>query len=94
MKSTSRFGFTVVEVMIVVVIIGILAAMAIPAFEKVRDKRAKENGTLAEKSELDARFTYTPMARVDGNPTTHITDKRTGKQFISIYNTGVADLSK
>jgi type IV pilus assembly protein PilA len=34
--SNKNAGFTLVEIMIVVVIIGLLAAMAIPAFQKVR----------------------------------------------------------
>ncbi len=34
--NRSQKGFTLVEIMIVVVIIGLLAAMAIPAFQKVR----------------------------------------------------------
>jgi len=34
--NKNKKGFTLVEIMIVVVIIGLLAAMAIPAFQKVR----------------------------------------------------------
>jgi type IV pilus assembly protein PilA len=37
MNKTSKKGFTLVEIMIVVVIIGLLATMAIPAFQKVRE---------------------------------------------------------
>jgi type IV pilus assembly protein PilA len=45
----ARKGFTLVEIMIVVVIIGLLAAMAVPAFNKVRQT------ALAKSAMNDAR---------------------------------------
>lgn len=38
MQKNSKKGFTLVEIMIVVVIIGLLAAMAVPAFQQVRER--------------------------------------------------------
>jgi prepilin-type N-terminal cleavage/methylation domain-containing protein len=39
MKLHTRRAFTVIEVMIVIVIIGLLAALAIPAFKHVRQSK-------------------------------------------------------
>jgi len=42
MKIRGRKGFTLVEIMIVVAIIGLLAAIAIPNFIKARERASKE----------------------------------------------------
>ena len=64
----NKKGFTLVEIMIVVVIIGLLAAMAVPAFQKVReatDEKAALNDLRQLASGADQYFLEYATTTVD-----------------------------
>jgi prepilin-type N-terminal cleavage/methylation domain-containing protein len=68
MKSRAKAGFTLVELLIVVVIIGVLAAFAIPKFQDTKGKANKaammsdlRNLMSAEEGYLFDHDTYTPV---------------------------------
>jgi len=59
--NINRKGFTLVEIMIVVAIIGILAAIAIPNFLKSRQESQK-NACIANMKQLEGAFEQAKLA--------------------------------
>lgn len=63
MIKMNRKGFTLVEIMIVVAIIGLLAAIAIPNFVKARDT-ARKNACIANLKQMQGAI---QVWAIDGN---------------------------
>ena len=61
MNNTNRKGFTLVEIMIVVAIIGILAAIAIPNFIKSR-KESQKNACIANLKQIEGAIEQAKLA--------------------------------
>jgi type IV pilus assembly protein PilA len=99
LKQTANKGFTLVEIMIVVVIIGLLAAMAIPAFQKVRqasqDKavlnNARQLSAASDQYFLEYGGSTVPVANLLG-PTNYVKSLQTvaSESYPTNFTQGVA----
>ena len=97
MTNKTKKGFTLVEIMIVVVIIGLLAAMAIPAFNKVREQSREKAITnnlrqipsAGQQYILEEGVSAVPIDDLDPTYFTTIDDVA-GENYatISIFDTG------
>ena len=84
MNTRHNKGFTLVEIMIVVVIIGLLASMAIPAFQKVRTS-SQDKAVLNNARQLSAASDQYYLE--NGVSTVTLTDLFGPTSYIKALNT-------
>ena len=94
-KEMKKSGFTLVEIMIVVMIIGLLAAIGIPNFLKARQNTLKKNAINNARQVMSAVDQYAMENAVSGsNTTVAVTDYtpyiKGGKPALDIGSTTAA----
>lgn len=86
-KKMKKQGFTLVEIMIVVAIIGLLAAIGIPSFQKARENTIKKNAISNARIVLAAAEQYAMENAVTG------TNAVTSAQYDDYIKGGAAALA-
>jgi prepilin-type N-terminal cleavage/methylation domain-containing protein len=62
-RLNNRKGFNILELMIVFAIIGILAAIAIPQFNRLREKQNAKNNIIIEEKVIVEKPSLTPKVK-------------------------------
>ncbi len=78
-----QFGFTLIEVMIVVVIIGILASIAFPSYQEyvIRGNRAEGQALLADAAARQERYFAQNTTYADNVSKLNMTDESPNKHY-------------